>query len=236
MTSEIDDAIKQMAEVRAGFDIQNDLNLVDSINDKLTQLEKQRDLELAQYSKRNKGMFQILFFVYLICSVSFQVMILTEKTIHRITIHFYTELSKEVETLSQLVAELKKSDKLKDLTKEYEDLENQIFEKVKKLSVLSADFNSLQLSYNRDIKELEELRIQLDKLDNRYKNGDYDEADKVERGKMIKAKLYQIPGVKINLEKKEIYVLNKRKATSTVLKLDEEYSDYFISNFIWDNL
>ncbi|GME77396.1 unnamed protein product [Ambrosiozyma monospora] len=156
MSSKIDEALKQMAEVRSGFDIQNDLSLIDSINDKLQRLEKERELEILQHSKRNK------------------------------------DLTKEVETLSQIVADLKKSDKLKDLTKECEDLENQIFEKVKKLSVLSSDFNTLQLSCNRDIKELEELKSQLDMLDNRYRDGEYEEGDNGERAKMLKAKLRRL--------------------------------------------
>ncbi|GMG35929.1 unnamed protein product [Ambrosiozyma monospora] len=73
-------------------------------------------------------------------------------------------------------------------------------------------------------------------LDNRYRDGEYEEGDNGERAKMLKAKLYQISGVKINLEKREVLVLNKKKATSSVLKLEEEYSDYFITNFIWENL
>ncbi|QPG73761.1 hypothetical protein FOA43_001075 [Brettanomyces nanus] len=186
-----------ITETNSGFDIQNDLNLLDSIANNIQQLDtlRQTDIE-ARRAKNNK-------------------------------------LTKQLSTLSASINQLKGSNKMKTAQKQLIDLENQMFHIAGNLTTFNMELNSLKLTYNQELKRLDELENQLQEMKNSFELSE--DIEVAERAKMIKLKLYESLGMKLDIQNKQVMVLNKRKNKSGVLKL-ENYSEYFISNYIWDNI
>ncbi|VEU22637.1 DEKNAAC103678 [Brettanomyces naardenensis] len=114
------------------------------------------------------------------------------------------------------------------------DLENRLFKIAGNLTTFNMELNSLKLTYNQDLKRLDELEDELSGLKNSFGLENSDDA--VERAKIIKLKLYESTGLKLDPERREVLVLNKSANKTTVLKVNDNYSDYFISNYIWANI
>lgn len=110
---------------------------------------------------------------------------------------------------------------------------------------MNMEINSLKLSYNEDLKRLDELETELSKLNDKFISHtanlqiDPDSTDSKavdENANLIKLKLYQSLGLKFNQETREVLILNKSKNSVSLLKIDDTYSEYFISNYIWDSI
>lgn len=107
------------------------------------------------------------------------------------------------------------------------------------------EINSLKLSYNENLKRLDELETELAKLNDKFithaanlpiDSASTDPKTLDENTNLIKLKLYQSLGLKFNQDTREVLILNKSKNSVSLLKIDDTYSEYFISNFIWDNI
>lgn len=107
------------------------------------------------------------------------------------------------------------------------------------------EINSLKLSYNEDLKRLDELETELSKLNDKFishtailqvDSNSTDSKVVDENANLIKLKLYQSLGLKFNQETREVLILNKSKNNVSLLKIDDTYSEYFISNYIWDSI
>lgn len=103
------------------------------------------------------------------------------------------------------------------------------------------EINTLKLSYNQNLKRLDELESELSKLNDKFVSGSVnlqlnDSKSVDENTNLIKLKLYQSIGLKFNSHTQEVLILNKKKNNVSLLKIDDTYSEYFISNFIWDNI
>lgn len=99
------------------------------------------------------------------------------------------------------------------------------------------EINSLKLSYNENLKKLDELESELIKLNEKFISNTINDSKSIdENANLIKLKLYQSIGLKFNTETKEVLILNKKKNNVSLLKIDDTYSEYFISNFIWENI
>lgn len=102
------------------------------------------------------------------------------------------------------------------------------------------EINSLKLSFNENLKKLDDLESELSKLNEKFiistTTTPNDENTIEENTNIIKLKLFQSIGIKFNVESREVLILNKSKNSISLLKIDDSYSEYFISNYIWDNI
>lgn len=106
------------------------------------------------------------------------------------------------------------------------------------------EISSLKISYNKNLKKLDELEIELSKLTDKFNINNLNSIDTKnpdskyiqDNTNLLKLKLYQSLGIKFNNETREVLILNKSKNNVSLLKIDDSYSEYFISNFIWDNI
>lgn len=145
------------------------------------------------------------------------------------------QLSRQLDNIHDSIKSFKNSSQNKLIRNELKTLELEIFNSARNLTSLNMQLNSLKLSYNENLKKLDQLESQLEDLNSTFlKNSDA--LDSLESSNIIKLKLFQSTGLKYDPETKEIVILNKKQNTITPLKLDDNYTEYFISNFIWDNL
>ncbi|TID16246.1 hypothetical protein CANINC_004245 [Pichia inconspicua] len=145
------------------------------------------------------------------------------------------QLSRQLDNIHDSIKSFKNSSQNKLIRNELKTLELEIFNSARNLTSLNMQLNSLKLSYNENLKKLDQLESQLEELHATFlKNSDA--LDSLESSNIIKLKLFQSTGLKYNTEAKEIVILNKKKNIITPLKLDDNYTEYFISKFIWDNI
>ncbi|ODQ48916.1 hypothetical protein PICMEDRAFT_14437 [Pichia membranifaciens NRRL Y-2026] len=191
------------------FDIQNDINLIDTINSKIQQMDSLKDQSLASYSTRIE------------------------------------DLERQLENTLSSIKSLRSSSQTKSTKSELKKLENEIFDSARSLTSLNMEINSLKLSYNEDLKRLDELETELSKLNDKFishtailqvDSNSTDSKVVDENANLIKLKLYQSLGLKFNQETREVLILNKSKNNVSLLKIDDTYSEYFISNYIWDSI
>ncbi len=222
------DALKSaVVDTRASFDIQNDLKLLDNISRNLQQLDSLQGSDLKE--KRDRLM--VSFYTKFYCKIK----------VHKDKTNIGTDLKKQLNTLSNTINELKLSPKLRNAKNDLIELENQMFKIANSLTKLNMEINSLKLTYNQDIKQLDDLEEQIQNLKVGFKlklaeNSSSELGEASEKAKLIKLRLYESLGLKIDPENKEILVLNKQENKTSVLKVDDSYSEYFISNYIWNNI
>ncbi|KAG0682659.1 kinetochore-associated Ndc80 complex subunit spc24 [Pichia californica] len=187
------------------FDIQNDLDLIDTINNKIQQMDSIKDQNITSFSIR------------------------------------VDDLKQQLENTLSSIKSLKSSSQTKSTKSELRKLENEIFNTARNLTSLNMEINTLKLSYNQNLKRLDELESELSKLNDKFVSGSVnlqlnDSKSVDENTNLIKLKLYQSIGLKFNSHTQEVLILNKKKNNVSLLKIDDTYSEYFISNFIWDNI
>ncbi|GAV26838.1 hypothetical protein PMKS-000294 [Pichia membranifaciens] len=155
------------------------------------------------------------------------------------------DLERQLENTLSSIKSLRSSSQTKSTKSELKKLENEIFDSARSLTSLNMEINSLKLSYNEDLKRLDELETELAKLNDKFISHtanlqiDPDSTDSKavdENANLIKLKLYQSLGLKFNQETREVLILNKSKNSVSLLKIDDTYSEYFISNYIWDSI
>jgi len=173
--------------------------------------------------------------------VSFYTKFYCKIKVHKDKTNIGTDLKKQLNTLSNTINELKLSPKLRNAKNDLIELENQMFKIANSLTKLNMEINSLKLTYNQDIKQLDDLEEQIQNLKVGFKlklaeNSSSELGEASEKAKLIKLRLYESLGLKIDPENKEILVLNKQENKTSVLKVDDSYSEYFISNYIWNNI
>ncbi|GMM31187.1 hypothetical protein DAMA08_039320 [Martiniozyma asiatica (nom. inval.)] len=187
------------------FDIQNDIDMIDSVLTKLRSLDSHHSKEKSSINDR------------------------------------LVALRKQLKSLDESIKSLRLSSSSKSTKLTLVQLENEIFESAKSLTSLNMEINTAKITYNEDLKRLDELEQVLNKLNNSLtllpqsdKPQDAHNAD--ERAKMVKLKLFESIGLKFNLDKGEVLILNKNENQVKSFTIDKNYSEYFISNYIWDNL
>lgn len=145
------------------------------------------------------------------------------------------QLKRQLDNIHDSIKSFKNSSQNKLIRNELKTFELEIFNSARNLTSLNMQLNTLKLSYNENMKRLDQLEYQLDDLNSTFLRNS-DALDSLESSNIIKLKLFQSTGLKYDTEGREVVILNKRKHTITPLKLDDNYTDYFISNFIWDNM
>lgn len=159
--------------------------------------------------------------------------------------HFSIDLQRQLENTLSSIKSLRSSSQTKSTKAELKKLENEIFDSARSLTSLNMEINSLKLSYNENLKRLDELETELAKLNDKFithaanlpiDSASTDPKTLDENTNLIKLKLYQSLGLKFNQDTREVLILNKSKNSVSLLKIDDTYSEYFISNFIWDNI
>lgn len=147
------------------------------------------------------------------------------------------DLKRQLENILSSIKSLKNSTQTKTTKQELKKLENEIFNSARNLTNLNMEINSLKLSYNENLKKLDKLESELVKLNEKFISNTINDSKSIdENTNLIKLKLYQSIGLKFNTETKEVLILNKKKNNVSLLKIDDTYSEYFISNFIWENI
>lgn len=159
--------------------------------------------------------------------------------------HFSIDFQRQLENTLSSIKSLRSSSQTKSTKAELKKLENEIFDSARSLTSLNMEINSLKLSYNENLKRLDELETELARLNDKFithaanlpiDSASTDPNTLDENTNLIKLKLYQSLGLKFNPDTREVLILNKRKNSVSLLKIDDTYSEYFISNFIWDNI
>lgn len=191
------------------FDLQHDINQINSISAKFGQIDTISSQNTATFNSK------------------------------------LDDLKRQLDNVKSSIKSLKQSTSFKTTKSSIIQLENEIFETARSLTTLNMEINSLKLSYNQDLKKLDELETDLNQLRISFSSlPDISTAalDKSnpniinDRTRIIKMKLFDSLGLKVDLEKAQITILNKSSNRLISLKIDDNYSDYFISNYIWDNM
>lgn len=156
------------------------------------------------------------------------------------------DLKHQLDQIRSSCRSLKQSSSFKSTKASMVQLENEIFETAKALTTLNMEINTVKLTYNQDLKRLDELENELNALrlsfSSSLQNIPNSALDKLnpnaisDRTRIIKMKLYDSLGLKIDVDQNELVILNKSQNKLVNLKIDDNYSDYFISNYIWDNM
>lgn len=195
------------------LEIHNDIALVDAVNNKIHQLDT--------FTQENISSFQL-----------------------RID-----ELHRQLENILSSIKSLKSSSQSKSTKLELKKLENEMFNSARSLTSLNMEINSMKLSYNDNLKKLDTLQSELNALNDKFmlntenisdpsshKDGANTNADLDENANLVKLKLYQSIGLRYDNDTREVLVLNKKENRVNSLKLNDSYSDFFISNYIWDSI
>jgi chromosome segregation ATPase len=195
------------------FNIHHDIQLIDSINNKINQLDSLENQNIESFNTRIEN------------------------------------LQRQLENIISSIKSLKSSSQNKSTRSELKKLQNEIFDSARNLTSLNMEINSLKLSYNENMKKLDDLENDLIKLNNKFisniNSNDLDSNPNPnsndlktlqENSNLIKFKLFQSTGLKFNPQSREVLILNKKQNNLTLLKIDDSYSEYFISNFLWDNM
>jgi kinetochore protein Spc24 len=192
------------------LEIHNDIALVDAVNNKIHQLDT--------FTEENISSFQL-----------------------RID-----ELHRQLDNILSSIKSLKSSTQSKSTKLELKKLENEMFNSARNLTSLNMEINSLKLSYNDNLKKLDTLQSELTALNDKFliNTGDISHTnahrdgntDIDENTNLVKLKLYQSLGARYDNDTREVLVLNKKQNTVSSLKLNDSYSDFFISNYIWDSI
>ena len=117
------------------------------------------------------------------------------------------------------------------------ELDNLKLSLAKNLNDLESQINSMNITKNDLMEKYELVKMKNDNLinDNILKNPD---------SKAIKINIYKNLGVEIEsggegeTENKQdkVIIYNKETNLSSILNIDDKYSEYFITNYIWDRL
>lgn len=108
-----------------------------------------------------------------------------------------------------------------------------MFKVASNLTTYNMELNSLKLTYNQNLKKLDDLEVQLDTVKAGFRQS---QEESSERANLIKLKLYESLGLKLNNEKHQVLVWNRSTSNAKVLKIDDCDSDYIVSNYIWGNI
>lgn len=172
--------------------------------------------------------------------------------LHRIS-DYNHEVIRDLSTFSDSahvsVSEFDKSENIfKVLNKKSGELDNIKVSIAKNLNDLESSLNTLKLSKSTLLTELTTLKSHLDEQFSKYLQDPYGdtlaENDRLvnQNSHVLKINLFRNLGVRIENfneseeDKDRIVIYNKETDLSSVLKVDEKYSDYFISNYIWERL
>ncbi|ODV86547.1 hypothetical protein CANARDRAFT_27741 [[Candida] arabinofermentans NRRL YB-2248] len=209
MTSFNPSFIRTLSDTRSMIDFESDLNSINTINTKIKELDSINNNTLMQHRSR------------------------------------LTQLTNQLETVKTTIEQLKSSPKVQATKTSLITLENEIFQIANNLTQLAMDISSLKFKHKENINKLDELENNLQELkesnyiDNTMgigRSSGGDSASISEKSKIIKLKLYESLGLKLNFDKGEVLILNKQANKTNVVKIDDSYSEYFISNLVWDNL
>lgn len=117
------------------------------------------------------------------------------------------------------------------------ELDNLKLSLAKNLNDLESQINSMNITKKDLMEKYELVKMKNDNLinDNILKNPD---------SKAIKINIYKNLGVEIEsgeegeTENKQdkVIIYNKETNLSSILNIDDKYSEYFITNYIWDRL
>lgn len=143
-------------------------------------------------------------------------------------------LTRQLDNIHSSIKSFKSSTQNKHIRNELKSFELEIFNSARSLTTLNMHLNTLKLSYNENLKQLDQLTSQLDDLQVTFLRNSAD-VDDVDAANIIKLKLFQSTGLKYD-QNGEVIVLNKAGNSLKKLRLDDSYTEYFVSNFIWDNM
>lgn len=158
--------------------------------------------------------------------------------LHKIGDYNY-EIIRDLSNIKQYsISEIDKDENIfKVLSKKSIELDNLKVAIAKNLNDLGTAINSLKLSKSNLETELESLKT---KLAQQFDNLELpDDGLMNQDSNILKINLYRNLGVRIENfgeGSDRIVIYNKETDLSSVLKVEEKYSDYFISNYIWDRL
>lgn len=212
LQGKLDDLVQSSID---SFEIQPDLLTLDRINDytvKLTELKSQQLLKLSQINNELKNQ------IALINDDIKQIM--TQKLIsqddgHNIDLR--DSINPGADTIKLIDQQLNELDNLK-------------------LS-LAKNLNDLERLINLNTMNKLKLQGQLDDLKANHENLINENLLKNRNSNIMKIKLYKSLGSIIESTEDEDKIIMYNENTGVdYLKVNNEYSDYFISNYIWDKI
>lgn len=150
----------------------------------------------------------------------------------KITKQELSKLSSVLENANENINELNndpKRLKIKEKIKENSKKELELSKNLKSLGIEKQSLNT-QLSHLIDV--FTKLENEL----NSVKSISIDEDEEL-NSTVLKLMIYRKLGLKLDMKSKTAIIFNKEKNLTDFLNYgDEEYSDYFISNYIWDRI
>lgn len=217
-----EDIIQQSID---SIEIEPELLTLERIEDTIESIKRLRKSKIDGLSSINTKLEQE------VASLTNEVNIL-----HKIGDYNY-EIIRDLSQIKQYkISEIDKDENIfKVLSKKSIELDNLKVAIAKNLNDLGTAINSLKLSKSNLESEIESCKA---KLTQQFENLELpDESLMNQDSNILKINLYRNLGVRIeNFGEDRIVIYNKEKDLSSVLKVEEKYSDYFISNYIWERL
>lgn len=141
-------------------------------------------------------------------------------------------LTKKYDEMKQQLQQQESSETRYDMKKQLATLEANKFELAKTLTDLEIGLNELNSNSQNLAVKLNELTRQQDEIIDNDFHENYDSI-------VLKLKLYRKMGLILELDDDgtdKIITYNKEDDSTNILKVGQEYSGYFVSNYIWERL
>ncbi|AOA61635.1 Kinetochore-associated Ndc80 complex component [Komagataella phaffii CBS 7435] len=142
-----------------------------------------------------------------------------------------SRISKQRDELKEFNKQLLETEDRQQTLKSIEELEHEKFKLAKSITDLEMNMNHLQNSISSLTQNLNELEEQEKAVISNDLQENYDST-------VLRLKLFKSMGLMIDTskDKDQIIIYNKDKGVSDILPVEENYSDFFVSNYVWDNL
>ncbi|ANZ76489.1 BA75_04038T0 [Komagataella pastoris] len=142
-----------------------------------------------------------------------------------------SRISKQRDELKEFNQQLLETEDRQQTLKSIEELEHEKFKLAKSITDLEMNMNHLQNSISSLTQNLNELEEQEKAVISNDLQENYDST-------VLRLKLFKSMGLIIDTskDKDQIIIYNKDKGVSDILSVEENYSDFFVSNYVWDNL
>ncbi|KAH3678413.1 hypothetical protein WICMUC_001430 [Wickerhamomyces mucosus] len=143
-------------------------------------------------------------------------------------------LSNQLLTKKNLIDSIIEGETLEDRNAKREEKFKQELELNKNLKEINSTKQELSTNLNELLDEINDLNESYKTISN---NSYIEQEDEENQVIILKLSVYKSFGISFDFKNNLIIIFNKKKNLSDFLKLDEEkFSDYFITNYIWDRI
>lgn len=222
-------SLEKLNKITSEINIQDELQLLEEINNSIKNLEQIRKSKINELTNKTN-----------ILTKSINNITKEINDLNRINDEQYEKLS--IPETSSLSSPIRKSSNIFHIILiKKQELDNLKVEIIKESQFLQTSINNLILKERKLIENLNELIEKLNKIEE-----DNFEIISEQDPSILRINLYKNLGIKLEIinheqqqrkvEEDMMIITNQDNHISNILKIEPKLSDFFISNYIWDQL